>query len=196
MISMVIPTYTKDEDLEDMAIECALSYRNFVDEMIITEDGQRLSFELAKIADIYIYTKENKGFTKNVNTGWKMASGDFVMIVNSDTMLYEGNPRDLCVPGKVTSPVIVNQVIPRLAGPFWCAPKDVTKKYGYLREEMKTYSSDSEYDNRVKDIFQKVETVKIHHKMARSVKAAGIEEGKEQERDRKIYAKLDTLKLG
>jgi len=55
---------------------------------------------------------------------------------------------------------------------------------------MKTYSSDSEYDERVKDIFQKVSSVQIYHEMAQSVSAAGIEGGAEQERDRQIYAQM------
>jgi hypothetical protein len=59
-----------------------------------------------------------------------------------------------------------------------------------LMEEMKTYSSDSEYDHRVRDIFQKVESVEIFHEQAQTVKAAGIEGGVEQERDRKILQKL------
>jgi glycosyltransferase involved in cell wall biosynthesis len=159
--------------------------------MIIIEDGQMPSQTLADIADIYVYHKKNIGFTANVNKGWELASGEYVMIVNSDTTLLHGcNLKDLCVPGKVTSPLLVNQYIDRLAGPFWCSPREVTNEYGYLLEELKTYSSDSEYDERVKDIFQKVPSVQIYHEMAQSVTAAGIEGGDEQERDRQIYAQL------
>ena len=55
---------------------------------------------------------------------------------------------------------------------------------------MKTISSDVEYAARVKDIFQKVSSVKIYHEQAQSVTVAGIEGGEEQNRDSKIYAKL------
>ena len=85
---------------------------------------------------------------------------------------------------------IRGQYIERLAGPFWVVPRTVAEERGYLIEELKTYSSDSEYDERVKDIFQKVESVEIHHEMAQSVTAAGIEGGLEQERDKQIYAQL------
>lgn len=189
-ISLVIPTYTKTKELEREALWCAASYKDQVDELIIIEDGQMFSTKLMEMADIYIYKKENTGFTKNVNDGWKFAHGEYVMIVNSDTQLKEGNLNDLCIPGKVTSPEIVNQYIDRLAGPFWVVPRTVAEERGYLLEEMKTYSSDSEYDERVKDIFQKVPSVKIYHEMAQSVSAAGIEGGAEQERDRQIYAKM------
>ena len=189
-ISLVIPCYTINKDLEELAIRAALSYREQVDELIITEDSGFYSPELMKLSDIYIWGKTNIGFTANVNRGWKNAHGDFVMIVNSDTMLLTGNLKDLCIPGKITSPIIGNQNIPFLAGPFWCAPSEVTKKYGYLMEEMKTYASDSEYDARVRDIFQKVSSVKIYHEQAQTVKAALIQEGEEQHRDREIYQKL------
>jgi hypothetical protein len=189
-LSMVIPTYTKSKHLEELAYIAACSYRKFVDELIIIEDGQMYSPKLQKIANTYIYVKKNQGFTKTVNSGWKLANGKYVAIVNSDTCLLSGNLRDICVEGKVTSPIIANQYIDRLAGPFWCTPREVTEKYGYLMEEMKTYSSDSEYDERIKDIFQKIDSVRIYHEQAQSVSEAGIEGGAEQDRDRQIYQKL------
>ena len=190
-ISMVIPTYTLNDELEEMAINCAVSYGDQVDQLIIVEDGGRYSEQLRKYADIYIYNTDNKGFTANVNRGWRNADGDFVMIVSSDTiLLHHGNLEDLCIEGKVTSPEIVNQYIDRLAGPFFCVPKEVTKERGMLREEMHTYSSDSEFDNRVADIFEKVPSVQIFHEQAKTVSAAGVEGGEQQRIDREAYQKL------
>ena len=189
-ISMVIPCYTKTKELEEQALMAIASYKDQVDELIVIEDGQMFSSKLMEASDIYIYNKNNIGFTANVNRGWRMANGEYVCIVNSDTILREGDLNDLCTPGKVTSPLIVNQYIDRLAGPFWCSSREVTKKYGYLMEEMVMYSSDSEYDERVKDIFVKVPSVKIYHEMAQSVTAAGVEGGVTQERDRQIYTQL------
>jgi len=189
-ISLVLPCYTINKDLEELAIRAALSYREQVDELIVTEDAGFYSPELMKLSDIYIWNKKNIGFTANVNLGWKNAHGDFIMLVNSDTELMKGNLSDLCIPGRVVSPTIANQYIDFLAGPFFVVPKEVTKERGYLLEEMKTYSSDSEYDARVRDIFEKVETVKIYHKQAQTVKAAKIEGGTEQQRDREIYQRL------
>jgi hypothetical protein len=189
-ISMVIPTYTLNSELEEIAYNATVFYRDQVDELIITEDGGMFSQKLMDMADIYTRYKTNGGFTKNVNRGWKQATGDYVMIVNSDTWLSKGKLVDLCIPGKVTSPVIRNQTIPFLAGPFWCAPKEVTKERGYLMEEMHTYSSDSEYDHRIRDIFQKVPEVEIMHYMAKTVTAAGVEGGVQQQKDREIYSQL------
>lgn len=189
-ISLVIPTYTLTKELERLALWAAASYREQVGQLIITEDGGMYSPKLQEISDIYIYNKVNVGFSKNVNRGWKNADGDFVMIVNSDTQLMKGKLDDLCIPGMVTSPEIVNQYIDRLAGPFWCTPKELTDRFGYLREEMRTYSSDSEYDERMKDFFIKVPSVQVFHEQAKTVTEAGVEGGEEQERDRKIYADL------
>jgi len=192
-ISLVIPTYTITKELEEFAIRACLSYREEVDELIVCEDGGLLSQNLLQLADSYLYNKDNRGFTANVNRGWRYATGDFIMIANSDTSLHQGHLRDLCIPGRVTSPEIISQYVPHLAGSFFCVPKEVTRERGYLLEDMRTYSSDSEYDVRVRDIFQKVPSVRIFHEMMQTVKAAGVEGGEEQERDRRIYQKLREM---
>lgn len=187
-------TYTLTEDLERIAYNSALSYKDQVDELIITEDGGSFSDKLRKVSDVYIYGKNNVGFTANVNRGWRISSGDYTMIVNSDTYLSEGKLKDLCIPGTVTSPVIENQFITKLAGPFFVIPKEIQEERGYLVEDMRTYCSDSEYEERVRDIFQTVESVKIYHEMARTVTEAGVEGGEEQERDRKAYENFKEKK--
>ena len=189
-ISVVIPCYTLTKELERLALWAAASVREQCDELIIAEDGGMYSPKLMELADKYLFYRDNRGFTKNVNRGWREAEGEYVMIMSSDTQLESGNIVDLCIAGKVTSPIIVNQHIERLAGPFWCAPEGVTKDSGYLREEMHTYSSDSEYDHRVADLFATIETVRVFHHMAQSVKVAGIEGGAQQALDRAAYQKL------
>lgn len=189
-LSVVIPTYTINKNLEKLALIAMESYRDHCDELIVIEDGGLYCPEFFHYADTYIFNKKNVGFTKNVNNGWRYATGDYVAIVNSDTYLMAGSLDDLCIPGKVTSPEIVNQGIPRLAGPFWVAPKAITAQYGYLMEQMKTYASDSEYDNRVAHIFQKVPSVRIYHEMSQTVTAAGIQGGEENDRDSAIYRDL------
>lgn len=175
MFTIVIPTYSITDELAEMAVRCLKSYKNQCDRIIVCEDGMNYSDKLRQLSDVYIYNKQNVGFTANVNRGWKCAEGDFVGIVSSDTYLISGNLRDLCIPGKITSPIIENQSIENLAGPFWVTSKEALEKYGYLNETMKTYYSDTEYDERVRDCFQKVPSVVIHHNHAQSVRAAGVE---------------------
>lgn len=191
--TIVIPTFTLNKDLLDLTLTGIESYRESCDEIVVIEDGGMMCPQFLELADVYIYNKQNVGFTKNVNRGWKFAlsnGADYVGIVNSDTQLMGGNLRDLCVPGKVTSPEIINQYIERLAGPFWVTSKEIAEERGFLIEAMKTYSSDSEYDHRVEDIFERIVSVKIYHEQAQTVKAAGIEGGEEEKRDRNIYANL------
>lgn len=189
-ISLVIPTYTLNQDLEELTYDCIDSMRDQVDEVVISEDGGGpIYYYLADgRVDIYIYHAKNIGFTGNVNRGWKAATGDFVIIANSDTKLLQGDLKDLCIPGKITSPIIVNQGIEGLAGCFFCVPKEIAKERGMLNETMKTYYSDQDYADRTSDIFQKVPTVQVWHEQMQTVKEAGVE-GKMDE-DRDIYNKL------
>ena len=97
------------------------------------------------------------------------------------------------IPQRVRSRLIElfeNQFIEYLAGPFWVTPKDVRDKYGMLREEMRTYASDSEYDNRIRGIFKRVDTVKVMHHIMRTVVPAGVEGGEEAAKDQVAYRKL------
>jgi len=190
--NILIPTYTLDSKLEQMAYDCARSYKQYVDKIIICEDGGKFSPKLQTIADTYIYNWDNVGFTKNVNRGWRYSQADFTGIVSSDTYLYDGDPRDLCKLGRVTSPEIINQHIPYLAGPFWVCPKEIYQERGGLIETMHTYNSDSEYDHRVRDIFQKISTVCIYHYMAQTVTPAGVNTPEQSQKDREEYAKLNV----
>lgn len=189
-LSVVVPTYTINPQLEKLALGCIASLGDQPDEIIVVEDGGLFSHKLATFADTYIYNTINKGFTANVNRGWRYATGDYVAIVNSDTELRSGSLFDLCIPNIVSSPTIVNEYVERLAGPFFVVPKEIKEARGMLLEEFKNYCSDSEYDHRVEDIFQRVPTVKIFHHMGQTTKAAGIDVLKETEKDREVYQRL------
>jgi hypothetical protein len=190
-ISMVIPTYSINDFLVEEAINAASSYRKQVDELIITEDGGIYSEDLRRVADIYIYNRKNVGFSKNVNKGWKLATGDFVMIANSDTVLHNSDLNLLCEKGMVTSPHIAGlPVSDKLRGCFWCAPKEVTTERGMLLEDMRTYFSDDEYYERIKDIFSKIDKVIIIHDEEQTTKATGINSGPELRKDLEIYNNL------
>jgi glycosyltransferase involved in cell wall biosynthesis len=172
MLTITIPTYTITDELADMAVRCVSSYRNECDRIIVCEDGGHFNSKLMALADTYIYNWHNVGFTANVNRGWRQSDDEFTAIVSSDTYLVSGDLKDLCIKGKVTSPMIENQSIDGLAGSFFVVHKSCPK---YLIETMKTYYSDEEYKERTKDLFVKVPSVVIHHHQAQSVKAAGIE---------------------
>jgi len=97
-ISAVIPTFSATEELKNMALKCATSVRDQVDELIITEDADIYWPELHKISDIYLVHPQLE-YKANFNLGNKVASGEFVLQINSDAYLIEGNVRDLCIDG-------------------------------------------------------------------------------------------------
>lgn len=191
VLSMVIPTFTFNKDLEDMTERCILSYLDQVDELIVVEDAGMFSINLQKLADTYVYHKTNLGFTKNANLGWKITTGNFVAIVNSDTYLVEGNLRDLCIPGKVTSPLYKNQdwggQEGGLSGSFFVVPREIFESRGILNEEMHTWRSDSEYNDRTQDIFERVPTVVVYHEIEATNRAVGRVTEEERERDNLAY---------
>lgn len=188
-ISLVIPTYTLNRDLETMAVNCARGYREFADQLIICEDGGRQSKTLMQIADTYVY-HDNWGFSANVNSGWKIAKGDFTFIVNSDTYIESGNYEDLCISGQVTSPRMAGHIRNGtfLNGAFFVVPREVRDERGMLREDLKMYYSDDDYYERVKDIFSQTDSVVIRHVYGATTSFLGDSwRDAESERDRKIF---------
>lgn len=190
-LDIVIPAYTKDAFLEDMLIRCIKSYRGQA-KIIVSEDGGIFSEKVSNECDSYLWNRQNLGFTKNVNRGWRYSTADYTAIINSDTELSEGNLSDLCIPGKVTSPSVINQDMDGMCGSFFVVPKDISKE-GLLREEMITYYSDTEFAVRHKDRFQKVESVKITHKRCATINNIRLAQNEHSDRDRYEYDRLAKL---
>jgi glycosyltransferase involved in cell wall biosynthesis len=189
-ISVVIPCYTLDENLETMAYNSAKSYR-FADEIIIVEDGGLKSPALLDIANTYCFHDNNYGFVVNLNLGWAMARGDYVFLVSSDTYIESGDPQDLCIPGRVTSPYLVGhgeQGKHGLNGAFFVVPRQIAQTRGMHDQAFRTYYSDDDYYERVKDIFQLVPSVKFRHAFGGSTTTLGSDwVQQEGARDKKVY---------
>lgn len=195
-LSIVIPTFTINKELEQMAHACAmyLYWSPEVDEVIVCEDGGHYSNYLNTAADVYIYSRDNVGFTKNVNRGLKIASGEYIAVINSDTQIAQakttGNLLDLCIPDKVACPVTLGQEVPLLAGHFFVAPRKIWEEVGYLDERMHTFCSDADFERKVKDKIVQVPTVSIYHEVGATLDAAGIFQTERLEEDRRIYREL------
>jgi glycosyltransferase involved in cell wall biosynthesis len=152
-LSVVIPAFSLNEELMKIALCCAKSFRDCVDEIVISEDADVYWKELHDISDNYLI-HPRLGYTKNVNMGWKVARGEYVMQVSADCELLRGNPRDLCVSDRVYSPrVIASESDPpwgRLSGACWVAPRSVTDVVGMLDETTDwAHSPDVEYFQRL-----------------------------------------------
>lgn len=186
--TLVIPTYTVTGELEDMALKCIRSHRDQVDTIIVSEDGGAWSSSIRDLVDIYVYGKNNVGFTKNVNRGWRLSQSDFTIIVNSDTYLLDGNIDDLCQEGFVMSPRVDNlSNYPGFVGSYWVTPKEITEKFGMLDERLKTYQSDMDYYERIKPMFKKGESVSIYHTKSQTLLAANIDREQEMNDDNNTY---------
>src|SRR5437660_1443636 len=103
MLSAVIPAFSADQGLAEIALKTAESIRPQVQELVISDDGDRYWPELHRVSDIYLI-HPRLGYTKNSNLGWRVASGDYVIQVNSDAVLTEGDLTDLCIPDTIASP--------------------------------------------------------------------------------------------
>jgi glycosyltransferase involved in cell wall biosynthesis len=192
MISVVIPAYTINKKLEDStALAIKSLYDAEADEIILCEDGGFYSPLLMGMVDTYLYSKENVGFTKNVNRGVQLARHDFVAIVNSDVLVMRGSLQDLCINDRVTCPLTRSEEVPGLAGHFFVVPQAVFKQVGLLDERMKNFGSDGEFESRVAGALQHVNSVEIIHDLHQTIKAAGLWQSQSAESD---YAKAAEIK--
>jgi glycosyltransferase involved in cell wall biosynthesis len=176
-----------------MCFNAARSYREALPEaeIIIVEDGGLKSSALLDVANVYCYHDNNYGFVTNLNLGWAMARGDYVFLVSSDTYIESGDPQDLCIPGKVTSPILVGhgeQGKRGLNGAFFVVPKQIAQTRGMHDQAFRTYYSDNDYYERVKDIFQLVPSVKFRHAFGGSTTTLGPDwVQQEGARDKKVF---------
>jgi len=95
VISLIVPIFNTDIDLLNKCVNSVLnqSYKNI--ELILVNDGSKkelsLEYEKYKSLDnriIYLY-QDNKGITAARNKGIDIASGDYIMFVDSDDWIDE-----------------------------------------------------------------------------------------------------------
>ena len=185
-LSLVFPTYTIDNTLEDLEVECISTFKGKCDEIIITEDGGLPSAKLLAISNIYIYSSARRGFTVNVNRGWKLATSDYVGIVNSDISYVAGDLASLCRPGRVCSP----GDYPVVPGHFFVVPKEIKEQYGMLDESMAMWWSDADYGRRVWYIYDPIPEVEILHYGGSTHKKEPALHGEFYGRDGEAYNKI------
>lgn len=172
-LSIVIPSYNVNSDIERLTIEALESYKPQTKELIVVEDGGSYNSKIRELADIYCFNSTNHGFTFAVNQGIKLSTLDYIAVVNSDTQLERGNLEDLCIKDTATSPEIITQSgISGLSGSFFTIPRSVLDKIGLLDERLKVYYSDTEYIDRLKENkieMKTIEDVRVFHYIAQTV---------------------------
>ena len=148
-LSVVIPFWSKEGHFDTMLADCVRSLRGQFDELIVVsnqpdEEGRAL-------------------FSKWVNLGLRLASGDYTLVLNSDTLLDPAsNLRDLCVPDTITCPIVNGDDYP-----FWgcafCIPRTVYAAHGGLDEAFKGYFEDLDYCVRMYQAGVPIRSVKNVH---------------------------------
>ena len=135
MLSLVIPAFSVSMELKNITLNCIESFRPYVDEVIVSDDSDIYWRDLHHASDQYLL-HPRMGYTKNLNMGWRLARGEYVLHASGDCRLIAGNPLDLCIPNTVTSPRVqaVESDPPRgnLSGACFLAPKSVTDKIGMM----------------------------------------------------------------
>lgn len=150
-----------------MEIANASGWKDKCDELIICEDGGEYSEELEKIATVYMY-HPNMGVCHTMNLGWSLAlsrGADFVTMMDSDVSWVEGDLRDMCIPGKITVPVVIEYPNTAFIAPMLCTPKEVTAEHGvYDCKNRRNEGFDAEMDKWARPIVQRVDSVKVSHR--------------------------------
>lgn len=88
-ISVVIPVY-KNHELFLKNLEHNLKLLNQVEFIIVDDDPKsNLEKNIRKYGVIYLKNEKNYGFSKTVNMGVKKASGDLIILLNSDVKVLK-----------------------------------------------------------------------------------------------------------
>ena len=145
MLSVGILTCTLDENFRKMTQKCIDSFKPQADELIVVESAGDHTWD----ADVFVKYKKSCGYTKGVNTIFRVAKGDYVLFTSNDTELLEGNLKDLCIPNTVTSPKIFPSHKSGLSGVSFCMPRNLIESFGLLDEHMIMQHSDNDFARRL-----------------------------------------------
>lgn len=145
-VSIIVPMYK----VEDYVVECIdsianQSYKNI--ELILVDDGS--PDNCGKIADEYaqkderikVIHKENGGLSAARNTGMEVATGDYLMFIDSDDFMIEGALEALVkkIEKENADYVIANYINSDEDGTLWEKPVFNTEKYNTFKLDIKDY---------------------------------------------------------
>jgi GT2 family glycosyltransferase len=154
-LSVVIPHWPLDEETDEALRLCVASFPPECERIVVVNDGT--------------------GFARNVNVGLRVATGDYVAIVNNDCRLTDGDVYDLCVPEVVTSPLVIGarqgygeSIEPgSLHFCFCVVPRPVLDRVGFLDERFEqAYWEDDDFLARLRQAgvpTRQVASVRVQH---------------------------------
>lgn len=90
-LSIVIITYKEDPDVLRACFGSVAASRDVAHEVCVVDNGGRAATRLLLAEELphatYIPNPENRGFAAAVNQGMRRATGDYVLLLNPDTVL-------------------------------------------------------------------------------------------------------------
>lgn len=141
-VSVVIPYYEVNAGKIDVLTRCVQSLR-----------GQD---------EIIVVWNDKMGYAPAINRGWKCSRGEFVIVMNDDVWLKEGNLKDLCVAGHATSPTYDGNSYEFIWGSCFCLPRDVFELIGGMDERYRvSYFDDDDL----------IKTLQLHNIPFKTVKS-------------------------
>ena len=154
-LSVVIPHWPIDEQTDAALRDCVASFPAACERLVVVNEGT--------------------GYGHNVNIGLRLASGEYVAVVNNDCRVAEGNLDDLCIPGVVTSPLVIGErqgfgesIEPGgFHGCFWVVPRLVLDHVGLIDERYEhAYWEDNDFLTRLRKAgipTRQVASVRVRH---------------------------------
>ena len=133
-LSLVVPHWPVDEEVDRSLAACLASLPDDCEKLVVVNEGT--------------------GFARNVNIGLRLATGDYIGVATNDSRVVEGDVYDLCVPGTVASPLVLEKpgVEPGgFHGAFWVAPREIVERVGPLDERFEgAFYEDDDYLERLR----------------------------------------------
>jgi hypothetical protein len=128
-LSVVVPHWPLDVEVDEALRACLGSLPPDCEKIVVVNQGT--------------------GFAVNVNIGLRLATSDYLAVVTNDSRVVEGDVYDLCMPGMVTSPLVLEKRgIERggFHGALWVAPREVLDRVGFLDERFEgAFFEDDDY---------------------------------------------------
>ena len=126
MISAIIPHWPISKYHNDLLKQCVKSLR--ADEVIVV-------------------LNDAIGFAKAVNQGLRVATGDYLCVINNDTYIIDGQLKDIVDPKGVSCPLVNGYH--SAFGCFFCIPRWVYEEVGELDERFVNSFEDNDYVRRL-----------------------------------------------
>lgn len=154
-LSIVIPHWPLDEDTGQALRRCVASFPPQCERVLVVNDGT--------------------GYGRNVNIGLRLATGEYIAVVNNDCRLEGGDVYDLCVAGTVTNPLVIGErqglgesIEPGgFHGSFWVVPRTVLDRVGLLDERFeRAYWEDDDFLARLRQAdvpTHQIASVRVRH---------------------------------